>query len=208
MDTYRRLERLRSLHPCLKLGFHSVVSRFNVESLLRVYDYVKTLHPDSYIIEITEERSELFNKGKDIAPSANAYEKFVEGLARKISTDFKHSEFLSRIIQSYRAVYYGNVSKWLRERKQTIPCFAAYASCQISPTGDVWPCCILGYDKPLGNLRESGYDFRAVWSSRQADEIRAFIRKNECSCPLANAHYTNMLCNFSTMTRILLRAIT
>jgi MoaA/NifB/PqqE/SkfB family radical SAM enzyme len=207
IDTYKRLEKIRSMHSCLRLGIHSVVSRFNVDSLPQLYEYVKTLRPDSYITEIAEERSELFNTGKAIEPTAEDYRKYIEELSRKVRDDFGQSGYLSKITQSYRTAYYEIVSKWLQERKQIIPCYAAYASCQITPIGEVWPCCILGYDKPLGNLRESGYDFKAVWSSSQADDIRAFIRKRGCSCPLANAHYTNMLCSISTMTRLLLQMI-
>ena len=203
IDTYKRLERLRSTHSRLRLGIHSVVSKFNVNSLLRVYEYAKALQPDSYITEIAEERSELFNIGADIEPSSEDYTRFVKELSARVSNDFKHLNGISGIIQSFRNAYYEIVSEWLKEREQIIPCYAAYASCQIASAGDVWPCCVLGYEKPLGNLRESNYDFKVIWLSKRAEEIRAFIRKKGCSCPLANAHYTNMLCNLSLMTRIM-----
>ena len=84
----------------------------------------------------------------------------------------------------------------LKENRQIIPCYAGYASCQITPFGDVWPCCILGYDQPMGNLRETNYDFVKVWHSSKANEIRKHIKAKNCACPLANAYYTNVLCNF------------
>jgi len=203
IDTYKRLEKIRSMHSCLRLGIHSVVSRFNVHSLPQLYEYVKTLRPDSYITEIAEERSELFNTGKEIEPTAEDYRKYIRELSRKVRDDFGQSGYLSKITQSYRTAYYEIVTKWLQERKQIIPCYAAYASCQITSIGDVWPCCILGYEKPLGNMRETSYDFKSIWQSARADEVRSLIKKKGCSCPLANAHYTNMLCNFSQMTRII-----
>jgi MoaA/NifB/PqqE/SkfB family radical SAM enzyme len=203
IDTYKRLEKIRSMHSCLRLGIHSVVSRSNVDSLPQLYEYVKTLRPDSYITEIAEERSELFNTGKAIEPTAEDYRKYIKDLSRKVRDDFGQVGYLSKITQSYRTTYYEIVSNWLQERRQIIPCYAAYASCQITSKGDVWPCCILGYEKPLGNLPETNYDFKAIWQSARADEVRSLIKKKACSCPLANAHYTNMLCNFSQMTRII-----
>lgn len=203
VNSYKRLERLRRAHSCLKLGIHSVVSKLNVLSLGRVYEYVKTLRPDSYITEIAEERSELFNTGKDIQPAAEDYSKFIEELSRKVWDDFGRSGNISKITQAYRKTYYQIASRWLKERKQIIPCYAAYASCHITATGSVWPCCILGYEKPIGNLREVNYDFKAIWLSQRADMFRAFLKQGTCSCPLANAHYTNILCNFSLMVRIM-----
>lgn len=203
VDTYKRLEKIRSMHSCLRLGIHSVVSRFNVDSLPQLYEYVKTLRPDSYITEIAEERSELFNTGKAIEPTPEDYRKYIEELSRKVQDDFGQSGYLSKITQSYRTAYYRIVSKWLEERRQIIPCYAAYASCQITSMGEVWPCCVLGYEKPLGNLRETEYDFKFIWQSKRADEVRSLIKKKGCSCPLANAHYTNMLCNVPITARIM-----
>jgi MoaA/NifB/PqqE/SkfB family radical SAM enzyme len=203
IDTYKRLEKIRSMHSCLRLGIHSVVSRSNVDSLPQLYEYVKTLRPDSYITEIAEERSELFNTGKEIEPTAEDYGKYIEELSRKVRDDFGQSGYLSKITQSYRTAYYEIVTKWLKDRKQMIPCYAAYASCQITSTGDVWPCCVLGYEKPLGNLRETNYDFKSIWLSQRADEVRSLIKSEGCSCPLANAHYTSILCNVPMMLRIM-----
>jgi len=76
------------------------------------------------------------------------------------------------------------------------------ASAQIAPNGDVWTCCIRA--ESVGNLREHDYDFRAVWRSAQADELRRSIKAGECYCPLANASYTNMLCHPPTLSAVAL----
>ena len=47
----------------------------------------------------------------------------------------------------------------------------------------------------MGNLRETGFDFDAVWNSRRAGQLRGSIRRGECFCPLANAAYSSMLCD-------------
>jgi hypothetical protein len=53
-------------------------------------------------------------------------------------------------------------------------------------------------------LREHGYDFRSVWTTAHADELRRSIKAGECYCPLANASYTNMLCHTPTLTSVAL----
>ena len=117
----------------------------------------------------------------------------------------KKRKGLARITQAFRYEYYNIASKVLKEKKQVIPCFAGWASAQISPQGDVWPCCIRAVN--YGNLREYEYYFKKVWYSKKAIEDRKKIKKGECYCPLANAHYTNMLCNVKTMLKVLLNLL-
>src|SRR5260370_7725458 len=81
-------------------------------------------------------------------------------------------------------------------------CLAGIAWAQIAPNGDVWTCCIRA--ESVGNLREHEYDFRAVWTTAQAAELRRSIKAGECYCPLANASYTNMLCHTPTLTSVAL----
>ena len=54
----------------------------------------------------------------------------------------------------------------------------------------------------MGNVRDHGYDFRAVWDGAQADAFRRSVKAHECSCPLANASYTNLLLDGPSLARI------
>ena len=54
---------------------------------------------------------------------------------------------------------------------------------------------MLGYDQPMGDLRQAGYDMGKVWHSEQASEVRAYIKGRNCACPLANQAYSNILCD-------------
>jgi hypothetical protein len=60
---------------------------------------------------------------------------------------------------------------------------------------------VLGYDKQLGNLREYDYDFQKLWYSQTAREIRNFIKKKGCACPLANQSYSNILLHIPSLIR-------
>jgi hypothetical protein len=61
----------------------------------------------------------------------------------------------------------------------------------------------LGYDKPMGNLREFGYDFKKLWTSDEAKKLRQFISNGNCACPLANQSYSNILMHPPSLVRVL-----
>ena len=112
----------------------------------------------------------------------------------------KRGARIPRLINALRRQYYDLTVKTLRDRRQAIPCYAGYASAQITPEGDVWPCCVRA--DVLGNLREADYDFKRIWFGKKAETVRASIRKGECHCPLANASYTNMLANPKALAKL------
>lgn len=208
LDTYRRLRELRDEFQNFEVGIHSVVSKFSVHHLIETYEYAKHLEPDSYITEVAEERSELFTINSGITPNPNDYENFIQELTKRMRQDGLASErSVSRITKAFRLVYYQIATQVLKEKRQVIPCYAGYASCQITPIGDVWPCCVLGYNASMGNLKDTEYDFKKVWCSEKAQKIRKLIRERICHCPLANAHYTSILCNASTMLKVFLNMI-
>jgi len=208
LDTYERLVELKKKYQNLHVGLGTVISRFNYNDISEIAAYAESLHPDSYINEIAEQRAELFTKDEPITPTDEEYERAIEYFSEKTIGIMRHSRPLDRATQSFRLVYYDLVVKILREKRQVIPCYAGISNVHISPYGEVWPCCILGYDKPMGNLREADYDFAKIWHSEQANGVRKFIKDGNCYCPMANQAYSNILCSLnmlSKVTRILLR---
>ncbi len=195
METYRRLRALTL--PNLTLGVHTVISRFNVGDIPNIYRQISTLAPDSYITEIAEERVELDTVGADITPSLDEYSAAVDFLVAQLRA--QPFTGISRVTQAFREQYYGLVKRILAERRQVIPCYAGWASAQISPEGDVWVCCIKA--QSLGNLRDVDYNFGRIWFSAEAEAARASIARGECFCPLANAAYTNMLCHYPSLIK-------
>lgn len=197
MKTYEALRGIKQKN--FTLGIHTVISRYNVKDIAEIFSYVRKLKPDSYITEIAEERIELGTMNASISPSIEDYSNAVNFLSSKMREE-KFSG-LPRITQAFRLEYYKLVQKNLVEKRQIIPCYAGFASGQIAPDGDVWSCCIRA--EPVGNLRESDYDFGKVWFSKRADIVRQTIKKGGCHCPLANTSYTNMLFNPATLLKVL-----
>lgn len=197
--TYNALHALSRTYQNLAVGIHTVISQWNVQNIPAIYAELIRLTPDSYITEIAEERVELNTIGCQIAPAPEEYAQAIDFLADQI----KQRGFagVSKITQAFRLEYYTLVKKILAARTQVLPCYAGVISAQISPQGDVWPCCVRA--DVMGNLREQGYDFRTIWHSATARQIRASIKAKECFCPLANASYTNMLCSPLMMLNVL-----
>jgi MoaA/NifB/PqqE/SkfB family radical SAM enzyme len=204
VETIQGLKELKLEYKNLDLGIHSVISKYNVKNLSSVYDIITNeLGPDSYICSPAQNRSELLNENEDIAPDIESYEKWVDKLQSNTKQNYMVKKGIPKLIQAVRLKYYDLAIKELKQKKQIIPCYAGYASCQITPYGDVWPCCTLAYEANMGNLRENNYNLKKIWHSEKAGIIRTGIKKGLCNCPMANIHYTNMLCNTSIMIKIL-----
>jgi MoaA/NifB/PqqE/SkfB family radical SAM enzyme len=205
MRTYAGLKALKGRYKNFTLGVHTVISNFNVDEFENIYTFVRDeLKPDSFISEIAEERVELDTVGMGITPPIQKYQPVIERLQEGIhKAEFGDvTRITPRITQAFRDRYYDIVKRTLVEKRQIIPCLAGVASAQIAPNGDVWTCCIRA--ESVGNLREHNYDFKSVWTTAKADELRRSIKAGECYCPLANASYTNMLCHVPTVTSVAL----
>ncbi len=161
----------------------------------------------SYRNEIAEQREEFLNIGDPITPTAKEYAKLMKGFADKIRQSLKEKRPLARITESLRLVYYELAAKVVSENRQVIPCYAGISNVHLTPYGDLWPCCVLGYAKPLGNIRETGYDFWKVWHSERAREVRQSIKNKECACPLANQAYSNIISHTPSLAKAIVNII-
>jgi MoaA/NifB/PqqE/SkfB family radical SAM enzyme len=197
MKTYESLQKLKRFLN-FTMGIHTVISRFNVDEFEEIFLKLINLEPDSYITEIAEERVELGTIGEKITPAPEKYARAINFLRNEMLK--KRQDGIAKVAQAFRYEYYDLVKQILSQQTQVIPCFAGIMSAQISPDGEVWPCCIRG--DSMGNLRENDYDFKKIWKSGQAKRIRESIRKKECYCPLANASYTNMLASPKILMKI------
>ncbi len=188
-ETFRRLKAFQADN--LTVGIHSVISTHNVHEFPAIADQLMAMGPDQYIAEPAEEREELQTIGTGITPPPHDFEPAIGHLEKRLEQ--RRDDGLSALTRAIRLVYYRLARETLRRNEQVIPCYAAISSAHIGATGDVWGCCTRA--RPLGNMREAGFDFDAIWRSQAAADERRAIRNRECACPLANAAYTSILCN-------------
>ncbi|HUO85462.1 MAG TPA: SPASM domain-containing protein, partial [Thermoanaerobaculia bacterium] len=67
----------------------------------------------------------------------------------------------------------------LEEETQVIPCLAGEISGVLDARGEVRMCELR---EPVGNVKETGYDFGRLWFSEEAERQRRAIRAKECWC--------------------------
>lgn len=201
LETIERLKKVEEENPNFHLELGTVISNFNIDHLDEIEDFVHSLGVESYRNEVAEQRTEFFNLDDPITPDAATYQRLIKDFARKTEENVRKKKDLARMTEALRIVYYDIAGKILEEKRQVIPCYAGVSNVHINYDGGVWPCCVLGYDKQLGNLREYDYDFQKLWYSQTAREIRNFIKKKGCACPLANQSYSNILLHIPSLIR-------
>jgi len=204
-ETIVRLKILEEDHPELHLELGTVVSKFNVDRLAEIEDYVHAAGVESYRNEVAEERNEFFNVGEQIAPSTQIYEKMLKRFAAGIVQHLPEKRPLTRMTESLRLVYYDLAVQILKQKTQVIPCYGGISNLHLNFDGELWPCCVLAYNQPLGRLREQDYDVHKVMHTPQAKQVLEFIRLKGCYCPMANQWYSNILLSPRMLARVILK---
>ncbi len=207
LKTIEGLRKLEDKYDNFHLELGTVVSNFNIDHLDEIEDFVHSLGVESYRNEVAECRTEFFNIGDPITPPAEVYQNLIKDFARKVEENIGKKKKLARTTEAMRVVYYELAGKILEEKRQVIPCYAGVSNVHINFDGGVWPCCVLGYDKEMGNLREYDYDFQKLWHSSKAEEVRRYIKGKNCACPLANQAYSNELMHLPTLFKAGVKAI-
>jgi MoaA/NifB/PqqE/SkfB family radical SAM enzyme len=82
----------------------------------------------------------------------------------------------------------------LRTGSMPFRCAAGRAMAVLEPNGDVKLCETTG---PVGNLRDAAFDFRAIWRSAAARDMRKRLTRCGCTHP----------CFLSTSSKLDLRAL-
>lgn len=207
IKTVEGLKKLEEKYDNFHLELGTVVSNFNINELDEIEDFVHSLGVESYRNEVAECRAEFFNKSDPITPPAEVYQRLMKDFARKIEENIGKKKSLAKTTEAMRVVYYDLAGKILEEKRQVIPCYAGVSNVHINYDGGVWPCCVLGYEQEMGNLRDYGYDFQKLWHSERAEEVRRYIRNENCACPLANMAYSNELLHFPTLVKAGVKAV-
>ncbi len=201
---FEHLKALKPQFPQLHAELGTVISSWNVEDVQEISSFVSTLEPDSYRNEIAEQRSEMLNMSDPITPEPHAYEQAIQFFVSSIRSDMRQKVLFQRITNAFRLAYYDLAIKIMQKKTQILPCYAGISNAHMTPCGDIWACCTLGYDNPMGNLRDFKYDFGQLWNSEQAQKVRSDIKSKKCHCPLANQAYSNILMDSWALKDVLL----
>src|SRR3989344_207103 len=203
METYKLLKNLQKKYPNLKVGLGTVISNHNLDKVKEIVDFAYTLKPDTYINEVAENRAEMWNEKENITPTSERYKQAINYFAEKTREDMKNKKGISSAMYAFRLVYYDLVVDILKKKTQVIQCYGGISNVHVNARGEVWPCCVLGYSKPMGNLRDYNFNFDGLWHSQKANEVRKFIHEKKCACPLANQYYSNIMLHTPSLFKVL-----
>ncbi|MBW1923262.1 MAG: radical SAM protein [Deltaproteobacteria bacterium] len=203
MAVFRHLKTLKTHYPNLHAELGTVISAWNVDDIPEIARFVREASPDSYRNEVAERRSEMFNEEDPITPTPGQYERAIRHFVRELRAHNRGRPPFQRITNAFRLVYYDLAVRALREQRQPIPCYAGISNAHMNPYGEIWACCTLGYERSMGSLRAYDYDFRALWKSPEARQVRSEIRQGRCHCPLANQAYSNILLHGPSLLMVL-----
>ncbi|HJX34981.1 MAG TPA: radical SAM protein, partial [Desulfatiglandales bacterium] len=159
IDLFHRLKALQTDFKNLHVELGTIISSWNVNDIEEISDFVAGLEPDSYRNEIAEQRSELFNREDPVTPGPEEYRRAVDVFLRQARASRKDRPFFQRLNNAFRLVYYALAVRIMQEKRQVIACYAGISNAHMSPYGDIWPCCTLGYEMSMGNVRRYDYDF-------------------------------------------------
>ncbi|MBI2892454.1 MAG: radical SAM protein [Deltaproteobacteria bacterium] len=200
------IETLRALRTIgarnLTIGINTVVSRFNAARFPEVCDGLLALEPESYVVEIAQDRMELGMAGAGLAPSHAEWSRARAHLRDRLRS--RRTTALARLIATLRDDYYRRVEHELGGRKGGRACLAATASAFVAPDGEVLACGVRG--ESLGRLAEADYDFPTVWHGERARSVRRRIADDRCSCSLANQAYLDLAADPFAVLRLIMRS--
>jgi MoaA/NifB/PqqE/SkfB family radical SAM enzyme len=85
----------------------------------------------------------------------------------------------SLAMRTIETIYRAEALRYLDTGHTTIGCSALLSTAYLSEKGEVYPCTI--WDKPLGNVRNSGFALMPIIEKARADGVRKLV--SEAKCP-------------------------
>ena len=193
--TYRELRRLEAHYPNFSTCVEFTVSAYNQDHLLDLYDYVTHQLGANTVFTLLTRGAPREAGAKNV--DIRKYEELHRVLerdnkARMLSGYYKMP--FSDVLNAKRIVRPRIIAKTVREQRFQIPCYAGTLGAAMFSQGQVLPC-ELQVERIIGNVRDYDYDFRAIWSSARAEELRRYIRDSRCFCTYECFLTVNILFN-------------
>ena len=87
----------------------------------------------------------------------------------------RNSVFVMRAVER---IYRSEAMRYLAKGRTSITCSALLSTVYLSEKGEVYPCTI--WDKPLGNIRTTGYALMPVIEAARRDGVRKAVAEGRC----------------------------
>jgi MoaA/NifB/PqqE/SkfB family radical SAM enzyme len=193
--TYQELRILEKHYPNFSTCVEITVSAYNQDHLLELYDYLTRKLGVNTVFTLLTRGAPRDPGAKDF--DIRKYEELHAVLERdnkgRILSGYYKMPF-SDLLNAKRIVRPRIIAKTVRERSFQIPCYAGTLGGAMFSEGQVLPC-ELYVDNEIGNVRDVDYDFKKLWYSPRADELRRYIRDTKCFCTYECFLTVNILFN-------------
>lgn len=197
-EVYNRINKLRSRYPNFKIGVNTVITKANENEIIKVIDYVKRFFsPDMHAFEFL--RGRPCDKNLSL-PSIAKCRELVPMLKNCISSYSYGGGWRGKVLKKMKRYEQDLILRTLENSKKQVDCFAGNLSAVINPYGDVYICELI--DEKIGNLRDFDYDFKKLWASPHAKEIREKVK--DCFCTHSCVYLINTLFNPRVLPKMLL----
>jgi MoaA/NifB/PqqE/SkfB family radical SAM enzyme len=81
-------------------------------------------------------------------------------------------------MRAVERIYRSEAMRYLAHEPMSITCSALLSTAYLSEKGDVYPCTI--WDKPLGNVRSTGYALMPIIEAARRDGVRKAVAERRC----------------------------
>ena len=191
---------LRKEHPDVGLSLNFTITTKNYQELEKAYDYAKG-HGLNFSAQfaVPWEKAEKFSWSKEELTSAKEtiyriLEKMVKDYDElKASRPLDNGTNENNYRQLLATLFYwkGLVDYQEKPSRRFKRCAAGTHFAQVSPIGDLYFCPLLK-NRAVGNIRDAQFDFDAIWTSSDAQNLREFVCKGSCHCWLNCTIYPNI----------------
>jgi MoaA/NifB/PqqE/SkfB family radical SAM enzyme len=193
LKTIAELKKLKAEFSNLVIGVNTTINSENQKEMKDLALFLKNeVKPDTMTLNMLRGKPRATYLGNIDLKNYHEFLK-IERAAWE-SGDLAHFKMsIKTILQKREMRQKEIISSIFKKNKYVLPCQATNISCIMTETGDLYPCELL--DMKIGNIREAGYDFKKLWNSPKASEVRKFIRDTKCFCTFEPAITTNILFN-------------
>jgi len=195
---------LQAQHRNLYVGVVTTLMKENQGELDRFIDFIfSEIHPDSHTLNLWR------GEGPGERPSGVTPETYL-ALNQKLDERYSRSEGRSGLVSALslkrglrnavNRLRYRYIARVWREGRFMIPCTAGEREVVLAEGGEVFPCELM-FNRSLGNVRNFGYDMKALLRGERARAFLEWRRGRECFCTHECTTRTLLLLRPSTLLR-------
>jgi MoaA/NifB/PqqE/SkfB family radical SAM enzyme len=175
IETFRRLRGIRRANFQTVVGMTLMAKNAGKvdETLAAIRQVIPDFDRSELHLNVGHESGHYFdNVGYPVQQHHGEILRAIDAHRRALGSSLHPVRFLE---DRYQAL----VAKYYETGKSPLPCTALSSSCFVDAYWNVFACSI--WDAKVGNLRDAGFDLRAMWESGARQQLREDVVAERCS---------------------------